>query len=137
MRGVWALIALAPLAGVPGNAFVAVAPTFTAEVTAASFSVSVSPTPTVSRRGQNIFIEWPAITISSGRPVSYTVVRHGPGQTTETVCVTTDPVPVAGTILSCRDFKPGAAGTYTVQAHATGPDGQVTWTLPPSPAVGP
>ena len=136
VRGVWALIALAPLAGVPGNAFVAVAPTFTAEVTAASFSVSVSPTPTVSRRGQNIWVEWPAITISSGRPVSYTVVRHGADQTTETVCMTTDPAPIAGTILSCRDFKPGTGATYRVWAFVTGPDGGPTWSLPASEAVG-
>lgn len=136
MRGVWALAALAPLVGVPGNAFVAVAPTFTVDATAASFSVGISPTPTVSRRGQNIFIEWPAITISSGRAVSYRVERHRVGQTAEVVCTLTDPTPVADTILSCRDFKPGTGAEYRIQAFVTGPDGGQTWSLPASDAVG-
>lgn len=136
MRGVWALVVLAPLNGAPGNAFVAVAPTFTVHATAASFSVEISPTPTVSRRGQNIWIEWPAITISSGRAVSYTVERHGVGQTAEVVCTLTDPTPVADTILSCRDFKPGTGAAYRIQAYVTGPDGGQTWSLPPSTALG-
>lgn len=137
-RGAWALLSLTPLVAVPGEAaggFAARAPSFTVTVTAATFSESVSPTPTVSRRGQNLWIQWPAITISSGRPVTYTVRSHTPSQPTETVCALTDASP-AGTLLECRDFKPAAGPTYTVQAHVTGPDGDVTWLLPQSSTTG-
>ena len=132
----WALVALTPLAGPPRTACAAAPPPSRGGATAASFSAAVSPTPTVSRRGQNLFIEWPAITISSGRAVSYTVERHGAGQTTETVCVTTDPAPVAGTVLECRDFKPGTGATYRIRAFVTSHDGGPTWSLPASEAVG-
>ena len=139
VRGVWALLALAPLAGAPvlaQGAFSATAPSFTIVASAARFDATVSPTPTVSRRGRNIWIAWPAITISSGRPVTYTVVRHGSGQSVETVCLTTDPTPAAGTVIECRDFKPGTGATYRVEAFVTGPDGAPTWSLPASDTVG-
>jgi hypothetical protein len=129
--GAWALAALAP----PAAAFTDRAPTYTATVTAAEFDAVVSPTPSVDRRGQNLWIRWDAVTISSGAPVTYVVTRRGSGSASETVCTLTDPDPVAGNSLECRDFKPGSGVSYTMQALVLGPDTEVTWTLPPSSPV--
>jgi hypothetical protein len=129
--GVWALTALTP----PTGLFLDRAPSYTASVTAATFDAVVSPTPTVDRRGQNLWIRWAAVTISSGAPVTYVVTRHGSGSSSETACTLTDPAPVAGATLECRDFRPGSGVSYTLQALVLGPDAEATWTLPASPAV--
>jgi hypothetical protein len=129
--GAWALVALAP----PAAAFTDRAPTYTATVTAAEFDAVVSPTPSVDRRGQNVWIRWGAVTISSGAAVSHVVTRHGLGSQPESVCSITDPSPEAGATLECRDAKPGPGVSYTVQTLVLGPDSEPTWTLPLSPTV--
>ena len=136
MSAIWALTALTPLPGRHVERFDAWAPALTAHLSAAQFDSELSPTPAVSQRGQNIRIEWPAVTLSSGEPVGYTVLRLEPNLQPSEVCSQVDPTPVAGTALSCRDFKPAAGSSYTVQAFAVDAAGTATWTLPSSNPVG-
>jgi hypothetical protein len=120
----------------PAGPFADHAPSVTAIVTAATFDTAASPAPVVERRGQNVWITWNSVTISSGAPVGYLVTRHAAGSTPEAVCSITDPSPVPGSTLECRDFKPGSGASYTVRVNTFGPDGTATWDLPASPPTG-
>ncbi|MGA1344710.1 MAG: hypothetical protein ACO35E_01900 [Ilumatobacteraceae bacterium] len=119
----------------PAGPFADHAQSVSAVVTAATFDATVSRAPVVERRGQTLWITWNSVTISSGAPVGYLVTRHAAGSTPEVACSITDPSPVPGSTLECRDFKPGSGVSYTVRVNTFGPDADTTWTLPPSSPV--
>jgi len=102
---------------------------------AAEFSVPITPTPTVIRRGVNMHLSWQAVTISSGDPVRYWVVRQTPNATPVEVCTGADSPVTSGTLVTCIDRKPGQSGAYSVQAHVVSSSGTTTWSLPASPSV--
>jgi len=102
---------------------------------AAEFSVPITPTPTVVRRGVNVHLSWNAVTISSGDAVRYLVVRHTPNAAPVEVCTGADSPVTSGTLVTCIDRKPSQTGAYSVQAHVVSSSGSTTWSLPASPSV--
>lgn len=138
VRGVRASLMLAPLvAALTVSGYSSTPLSVTVNVSAATFSATVTPSPSVVRRGVNMRISWPAVSISSGDPVRYRVMLISPPSAPSEVCTGVDLPVESGGIVSCTDRKPGSTPTYSVQAFVAAPDGTPTWSLPASPAVAP
>jgi hypothetical protein len=128
------LIAASVLA-LPNALFAGSAPPATATISAAAFDASVSPTPTVKRRGRNNQLTWSAVTVSSGAEVRYIVLRHRDGGD-ELTCVGSDSPVVFGGVASCTDRRSDRNDEYSVTAYVVGPTGSTTWSLPESDLAG-
>ena len=119
----------------PNALFVGSAPPATATISAAAFDTSVSPTPTVERRGRNNQLTWSGVTISSGAEVRYIVTRHRDG-TVESTCQGGGIPVITNGVVSCTDRRSEPADDYSVTAYVLGPTGSATWSLPESDLAG-
>lgn len=104
----------------------------------ASFSATVSPTPTAQRRGSRVDLEWQTVTISNGAQVSYAVIRRVRNGPEELVCTGADTPEAIDNRVQCSDRGSRndlRNSTYWVQAYLVGNDGSTTWSLPISSAA--
>lgn len=80
-------------------------------------------------------LSWGEVTISSGYPVSYSLVRTSTDATSSTTCPAASQIPVTGGRYQCDDTAAhgGATYSYTVQPFILR-NGVTTWTRPVSGA---
>jgi hypothetical protein len=85
-----------------------------------TFSPLVAPVISPTMSDDFIALAWPAVTLSSNKPVAYTVTRTSSTGSVATVCNAPAAPVVNGAIASCSDSAvvAGTSYTYTEQPHA-------------------
>ena len=86
----------------------------------ATFSPLVAPVISPTMSDDSIALAWPAVTLSSNKPVAYTVTRTSSTGSVATVCNAPAAPVVNGAIASCSDSAvvAGTSYTYTEQPNA-------------------
>jgi len=132
-----ALALLHPIFGSTSAMFSGTFAQQTNQFAGATFSPTVAPVVSPTSHPNSISLSWTAVAISSGRTITYSVMRSEATGSAVAVCTGAALPTKSGSTMSCTDNSvvTGVAYTYTEQP-VVNVGAVATWSLPPSVASG-
>lgn len=94
--------------------------------TGATFSPEVAPVITPTMTDESIALTWPSVSLSSGRPVTYSVIRTPSIGSSTPVCTAVAEPVISGASTTCNDSNVVAGVSYTYTEQPTATVGAVT-----------